>query len=196
MRTEEHEFKEWFKHDGVNMFDPHPHPNKVLLGNVLSDRPAITLLQFLDKMTYKKGWEFKVRGPSESAMYGLSGLSNLLILHEVKDATGKIESSYPVVVQQSFKIPETVDWPVQGWASFMKECIMALETHEFKEWFKLDGHCIYDPHPEMRPMMIDSALLKSATLDVTNEIFKSATFMNRFAIDQKKGLSIGMLNIA
>lgn len=45
---------------------------------------------------------------------------------------------------------ETInDLSVIGWVNVVRDLLKNLESHEFDEWFKVDGKCFTDPHPEM-----------------------------------------------
>lgn len=113
------------------------------------------LKELLTHVTYKPGWSLRVveekdffpvgRGPSYDP-------SNIYIMATwtVKDV------DYP-----DKDIALTWREPIHIWDAdnvsdkdliehFIFKTIYKAEQHEMHEWFKIDGFCIFDPHPEKK----------------------------------------------
>lgn len=105
-------------------------------------RLADTLKNILLHLSYKPGWKFEVE---ESVSYGL----RLVATMSVPDAqTGK-----PTVIglAELLLIPPS-DWGQDYALDLIKKLIQKMEEHEMKEWLKVDGECVDDPHPEILKM--------------------------------------------
>jgi hypothetical protein len=96
------------------------------------------------KITYKPGWVFDVQAdPSFEVM--------IVVNFPVRDITKEGYPETTLQFRRSFSV-----WCISGLSfdSLLSHVVMGtirqIEEHEFQEWFKVDGVCIYDPHPELK----------------------------------------------
>lgn len=157
-------------------------------------RLATTLKDILLHLSYKPGWKFEVE---ESVGYGL----RLVATMSVPDAqTGK-----PTVIGLAELLPTPPpDWDQDYALSLIKKLIQKMEEHEMKEWLRLDGECVDDPHPEvvkfpkpeaalrkMETMGVDKALdsYNHYNQMITTRLLNTVQVeMNRLIIDPLKGI--------
>jgi hypothetical protein len=101
----------------------------------------------LERVTYKPGWKLSV----ERSRY-ISSDSLLLV----------VSAEFPDVDRPDRRVtPFTFRKIIEEWCldrmndgQVLEYCIIPtireMEEHEFREWLKLDGFCLYDPHPERK----------------------------------------------
>lgn len=111
--------------------------------------------QQLDRFTYKPGWRFEY--------FNALGEDYVSIMMEVPDSRGKTQPVRPYRVGfdgQLVTEPLTVKvggrHPVPdvivdrcdegGFAHWLLMMIDLMESHEIREWFRLDGELYDDPH--------------------------------------------------
>lgn len=98
----------------------------------------------LRKVTYKPGWELCVAPQPTN-----HGFQDLMIDCSYKapdacDANGKIDTVHCVRRYDSYTINAMTD--VQIVKSVIGRTIREAEEHEFREWFRVDGLCVFAPH--------------------------------------------------
>lgn len=99
-----------------------------------------TLNYWLSRFTYKPGWRFSIRSSY------MNDCPELLISHLATDAvTGK---GAPMPIRSLVVLDMVRDYESFKYVLFMS--IDKLERHELNEWFKEDGVCVNDPHPELK----------------------------------------------
>jgi hypothetical protein len=113
----------------------------------------------LSRITYKQGWKLSAdwepsyydKGPA----YTLTDWRRIIVFvrykdKDVLDPTKEITvSSYRGFSQidlERMKDEDIVQY-------FIHRAIWEAEEHEYHEWFKLDGVCVFDPHPELKKKM-------------------------------------------
>lgn len=108
----------------------------------------------LDKVTYKPGWTLDCsREPSKYQTYPRSwDWDRIFIMVQVKvpDAIDPhkmttIHSHYSLF---SIDLERLDDRQIVDY--FIRRAIQQMEEHELCEWFKFDGICVKDPHPEQK----------------------------------------------
>lgn len=103
---------------------------------------------FLDRITYKPGWVIEIVTAPVTQQRNEYDSIPIRVCFPVKDVlTGKDTTlSFIGAIAPSFITPITDD--------YIRYCIENLirqaEDHEFQEWFKFDGVCVYNPHPELK----------------------------------------------
>lgn len=100
----------------------------------------MTLQQALARLTYKPGWKLGVAG------------RRLIIVFETLDSTSR--RPRPVVGEMIRHIPQTIVRQVRrgqtaGFFDYVAHAIREREEHEVREWLKVDGRCMVEPHPEL-----------------------------------------------
>ncbi len=96
--------------------------------------------KWLDRFSYKSGWEFELQtkvGDTEDSVIGLS-----VIMH-VLDASG---SDKVIPVQMVKKLIPSRYKTEDEFYEWLKRTIWIAEDHEMMEWFKVDGKKYDDPH--------------------------------------------------
>jgi hypothetical protein len=90
-----------------------------------------------DRITYKKGWQVETRHLRDMLCIRLSFLAECAV-------TGKSE----VQVCSTHTFPDFVlhHMDERSWCNKMLWVFRQAEEHELREFFKLDGVAIYDPH--------------------------------------------------
>jgi hypothetical protein len=105
------------------------------------------IAQHLANMKYKPGVTFGVRQG-----YGLDVLE-IWIQAYVDDALYVPSPANPNYPKIPLRLAECVPPYVVTLAAlkeFMRYLFRKLENHEVDEWFKYDGECVTDPHPEFK----------------------------------------------
>lgn len=99
----------------------------------------------LRKVTYKVGWEL-CAGMSPSN-YGFQDvmLDCSYKAPDVCDANGKIDTVHCVRRFDSYAINAMTDGQI--FDLVIGRTIREAEEHEFKEWFRIEGLCVFNPHP-------------------------------------------------
>lgn len=102
----------------------------------------------LDRMTYKPGWKITISRPEDC---GVQNYWEPITLH-ARYPTIDITTGKPITLSLVRSIPlesaETV--PEDALIDLIGYIIKNFEMHEFDEWFKIDGVCVRDPHPELK----------------------------------------------
>ena len=110
--------------------------------------------RLLKKVTYKPGWKLDCSWEkSKRQTYPrTSDWDRIFIMVQVRvpDAIDPqrmttVHSHYSMVAidLERFNDGQIVDY-------FIRLAIQHMEEHEFCEWFKFDGICVKDPHPEQK----------------------------------------------
>lgn len=102
--------------------------------------------ELLDRITYKPGWKLTVALPywngNRTTQYDPISISGTF-------STVDVDTGMQIMLQLYYRIGPFYDDEKDG---TLIQCIgyaiKHFEEHEFKEWFKIDGMCIYDPHSE------------------------------------------------
>lgn len=98
----------------------------------------------LKRITYKPGWEITLRG------------NRLKVAVPTFDAIGRRRKVMAGTVRYVSDV--TLDRIAEGheaitarFIEYVLAVIRLREFHEMDEWLKVDGRCVVDPHPELRP---------------------------------------------
>lgn len=104
------------------------------------------LQYFIDHITYKSGCTIIIP-VSYRERTRESGIPVLLTFKTKDIETGK---EIHLMMQESFYYSHLVDVPDKYFIEWIANFIRKFEEHEFREWFKVDGFCVYEPHPELK----------------------------------------------
>lgn len=95
------------------------------------------VLEVFNKITYKPGWKFTLL----PMPYGF-----VFILRV--STTDSRDASQPIDVVASRQYGPGEISSVELIIKAAGEMIKEIEEHEFREWFKFDGNCVTEPHPD------------------------------------------------
>lgn len=106
----------------------------------------------LKHVTYKPGWKIEaVRMDSYApSAYGY-GWNRVYL--RVSMNTTDIGNGKSVLIN---RFNSLMDYDIEHLGDdqiikyFIHRAIWEMEEHEYHEWFKLDGVCVFDPHPELK----------------------------------------------
>lgn len=109
----------------------------------------------LKRVTYKPGWSVEAMriDYSEPSVYKHDW--NRVYLR-VTVRTKSIENGDMVLINGFNSLMDIDIAPLndeQIIEYFIHRAIWEMEEHEYHEWFKLDGICVFDPHPELKEKM-------------------------------------------
>jgi len=105
------------------------------------------LRQLLKRITYKPGWEFLVPTPSDDRW---RDVVQFFITRSVHDLSQPDSLEMPKKLTMYFGIEVYMllitdeKWLLQ----YIFDCVTRFELHERDEWYKVDGKCFKEPHPE------------------------------------------------
>lgn len=97
------------------------------------DEPA-ALKELLSRFTYRPGWDFNILRERDT-----------YILHISADVVDSDNPHKIAPLQFAHGIPQFVP-PAFDWQRWLLDMIMEVERHECREFFKIDGVKVYDPH--------------------------------------------------
>lgn len=95
------------------------------------------LQSILDEVTYKPGWEIRVRGTDHE------GAQIVMVVHEMPDSTQPGKTLDLGIV--SYLPPMQDEQALLNWLAWRIE---RIENHEVREWLKLRGETVFDPHAD------------------------------------------------
>jgi hypothetical protein len=101
----------------------------------------------LERVTYKPGWKLSV----ERSRYISSDSLVLIVTAEFPDVDRPDRRLTPVTFRKiidGWNLEQVNDRKILDY--YISRVIREMEGHEFREWLKLDGFCLYDPHPERK----------------------------------------------
>jgi hypothetical protein len=105
------------------------------------------LSALLARIRYKKGWDFSV-----SAMYGSDGQESprTLILHATHSEpdVNNPAKTVALVMNQCLDTEEMNSLSDRQFVEWIFKVVSEAELHEVKEWFKFNGECVENPHPQ------------------------------------------------
>jgi hypothetical protein len=103
--------------------------------------------ELLKRCTYKPGVEIRI---VELESYGLPPTAKLVMTYMAEDTRGIKTGENELVFQQ------LIPWPIFDqldneayFFQYIAQCIEEMEIHEAREWFKVDGLMLTDPHHEV-----------------------------------------------
>lgn len=99
----------------------------------------------LDRITYKPGWKLEiVHDPLRRPRKQWESIP-IRCMFPVKD----VDTGCDIILCFMGSIyPESTEEHSDKYLLHAIESLIRnAEDHEFKEWFKVDGFCLYDPHP-------------------------------------------------
>lgn len=111
------------------------------------------LQYFIDHITYKPEWKIEIPHPLRDRREW-HGIPVLLKFKTTDIDTGE---EIQLAMQELFHYSHLVDVPDKYFIEWIANFIRKFEEHEFREWFKVDGFCVYDPHPEFKESTLWSA---------------------------------------
>ena len=95
------------------------------------------LRNILSNFTYRPGWKFSVKD------------GRLIIDAQVIDANNQTKTCPLTSVTQ---LPHFALMNKNfDWVRWLFEILLELERHEVKEFFRINGQPVYEPHPEKEP---------------------------------------------
>lgn len=97
------------------------------------------LADLISRISYKPGWKFELR--RETFLYSVTS-SMLIITATVKDSRNP-ENTVEFVMQRM--VPEYLT-DQELFLKWVKHTLMECEIHEMREFFRLDGELVDDPH--------------------------------------------------
>lgn len=107
----------------------------------------------LSHVTYKPGWTITADWEQNNWESGYTGAwrrVQLTVKCRAKDPLEPNGKEYTITRLSSlhqFDIDHMQDKDLVDY--FIYRALWEMEYHEFKEWFRFDGVCIHDPHPEV-----------------------------------------------
>lgn len=139
-----------------------PSPPAKTFDRVYLQRDPQNLLDaaqsLIDRITYKPEW--KLRLTAEAKSVNRPWQINVHLDYKVANLDGSYET-VDLTTCTTFTERSLIEVLVSG--DFVRYIAMNLirraELHEIDEWFKLDGVCVTDPHPEHRQMAQLRAML-------------------------------------
>ena len=112
----------------------------------------------LKRITYKPGWKIKASrledGLRPSVVFVDWNRVTLVVTFKAPDIDDYTKTPILLSVIRSmsdFDLEHLSDEQILDY--FVRRAIWEAEDHEFKEWFKYDGICVFDPHPELKEKM-------------------------------------------
>jgi hypothetical protein len=112
----------------------------------------------LKRITYKPGWKIKASrledGLRPSVVFVDWNRVTLVVTFKAPDIDDYTKT--PILLSgirsmSDFDLEHLSDEQILDY--FVRRAIWEAEDHEFKEWFKYDGICVFDPHPELKEKM-------------------------------------------
>ena len=95
----------------------------------------------LTRITYKHGRRFSMKE---------HGMHWLLFMHADLDDAVKPNERISLHFSKLINAYDLPLWKEYDLLQHVKRLCAYAEDHEIKEWLKLDGKCIDEPHPELR----------------------------------------------
>lgn len=108
---------------------------------------------WLERISYKPGWEFKLIHPKQYTY-------EFLITRFELDATD-LDRKLSLWSSQQLS-EEEFSWGEEHWFIVIKHLIIETEMHEMAEWFKIDGVLDVDPHKERLQLDVAPLLRRPA----------------------------------
>jgi hypothetical protein len=98
------------------------------------------------RLTYKESWQFVIHSCYNGYGAPTSGLVFGIVHYEpnVMEPSKRVPVTISEGVGRS-KIDTMTDLEIVEW---VRDMIVKAEMHEVNEWFRFDGRCVHDPHPE------------------------------------------------
>jgi hypothetical protein len=115
--------------------------------------PYQRLAILAERITYKPGWRIEVMPPEESDRF-FNRPINLLLLWPAQDINTKQPTRLATSAAVSPAILAMMTDEEVVKRVFCDMLIKRTELHEMDEWFKLDGVCVFEPHPELKTKLI------------------------------------------
>lgn len=110
--------------------------------------------RLLDKVTYKPGWTLNAGAipageddPLDTGDYGDIVLNVTMVADDAIWDRKKVTVYFQKIIDMG-ALRRMDDRKVLDY--FIFGAIKELEEHECNEWFKFDGICVRDPHPEQK----------------------------------------------
>lgn len=101
----------------------------------------------LDRMTYKPGWKITISRPTDS-IHNFWEPITLYARYPTTDVlTGE---TIMLSFVRSIDVDSAEKYPEDKLINLIAYFIKSFEMHEFDEWFKIDGVCVHEPHPELK----------------------------------------------
>jgi hypothetical protein len=110
--------------------------------------------RLLSRVTYKPGWKITADYQGFSLEQAHMGpwrrveITVRLNGPDAYDSNGKMTIISRTDSLQEYDIERLDDGQIVDY--FICRAIRELEEHEFREWFRFDGVCVRDPHPELK----------------------------------------------
>jgi hypothetical protein len=109
----------------------------------------------LKRITYKPGWKIEASRIEKGVRPSVSFIGwervTILVTSEIEDASNPKINHITLcryTSLQDYDIERLSDEEVIRY--FIHRAIWEMEQHEYHEWFKFDGICVFDPHPELK----------------------------------------------
>lgn len=100
------------------------------------------LNEWLSKVTYKKGWTFKIVLRDDSAnIFDFNSFILRIFIETIDSNSGEPRT----IVTQNIMHP-IIQYSENHFWSFVYDRIHEAETHESREFFRVNGEKILDPH--------------------------------------------------
>ena len=96
---------------------------------------------FVARLSYKPGSRIEVRDYEDQGLW-------VVLTVDQPNLSGSGTTS--ISTRRPLSLDERGDHPEAWILSRVMAAIRELELHEVCEWFKCDGVCVEDPHPELR----------------------------------------------
>lgn len=113
----------------------------------------MTLLQSLElrlaRFTYKPRYRFHIEVPREFCGF-------MLVLSSLQPSVADPEREVVIVFRRSLPLDVFEDSVKNNERYFdiaVEGLIHDFEAHETAEWFKFDGKCVHEPHPDIKPLV-------------------------------------------
>jgi len=99
----------------------------------------------LQRITYKPSWTLEVVPWRATPRLEWEGVP-IMATFTTKDVESGKEIQ--LCMQESIHLFSLEEISDESLIQRIEHIIQKFEEHEFREWFKVDGVCVYDPHPE------------------------------------------------
>lgn len=103
--------------------------------------------KLVNSVQYKPGWDIRLSDGWEVGP-AMSGAMILRLYHDEPAANGNGDRA-DAINQDAVGRDQIQRWTRDEAIEYLRTRIMDAETHEFKEFFRIDGVQWFDPHPEL-----------------------------------------------
>lgn len=102
------------------------------------------------KITYKPGWKLSTKSPYPNYLESRSERERTTIFCTI--LTKDVDSGQDIILSLQHPMGPFYNYEIDDkqLITMIADVVRRFEEHEFREWFKIDGFQVFDPHPELR----------------------------------------------